>query len=132
MSDISELERRISVAMDRIGAGLAELSVPKDDGDLNRLQEALAAERTVNAQLEERVKAVHEKQDTLLRNLEAEAEALRQDAARQTAETEKLRNQNQTQMAELETLKSRRDADRAELDAIIGELEPILGGAANA
>jgi hypothetical protein len=37
---------------------------------------------------------------------------------------------NKAMMAELEALRAVRSSDRAEVDAIIAELEPIVGGAA--
>ena len=66
MSDIAEYERRITAALDRISKAL---DAPKavEDGDLAA---ALEAERTANAQLEERVKAIKEKQETTVSALE--------------------------------------------------------------
>lgn len=63
MSDISDLESRISAAMDRIGRGLEGLAKPAA-GDIasdqsEALQAELDAEKTANAQLEERNKTLN-------------------------------------------------------------------------
>ncbi len=66
MSDIAEYERRITAALDRISKAL---EAPQAGGDKS-LAEALEAERTANAQLEERVKAIKNKQETTVQALE--------------------------------------------------------------
>ena len=72
MSEIAELERRITAALDRIGTGvdgLAEAAANSDE--ITALNEALEAERVANAQLEERVSAIKQKQDTSIKEMEA-------------------------------------------------------------
>ena len=66
MSDIADLENRLSAAMDRISNGVNQLggsapaAVPAGDqsGEIAALRAALEEERTANAQLEERIKAL--------------------------------------------------------------------------
>lgn len=58
MSDIEELQRRITAAMDQVAYGLEKLSSTEDqvrDSETDRL---LDEERTANAQLEERVRTL--------------------------------------------------------------------------
>jgi len=153
MSDISELERRITAALDRIGAGVEAMSTADDGG----LAEALEAERMANAQLEERVRAIKQTQETTLARLEAEVAALRQAVADTDADLQQVRSVNASlrasnaklreanaagladaslvndaMEAELSALRAARDADRAEIDRVLGTLEPVLTEAANA
>lgn len=63
MQDIAELERRISAALGRIGAGIEALGAPAtragdDVGDLAALQAELHAERSVNEALRARIEAL--------------------------------------------------------------------------
>jgi len=157
MSDISELEGRITAALDRIGAGLEALSdetpVAVDDGSEERdqLRAALEDERTANAQLEERVRAIREKQDGTVENLAGEVERLRALSGAEEASVARLQKVNSELRAnnealraaitkgvaephlvnksmtlELEALRATQAADRAELDAVLGELTPLL------
>ncbi len=161
MTDVTELERRIAAAFDRMESGLAALSgggaQPSDAEEAASLREALEAERAVNAQLEARVQAIREKQESLVGTLEAEVGRLRREMHRQEAEVARLKRvnaqlrQNNRALreanrkgvgdaalintaleAELDALREVRDADRAELDAIIGELRPLVEGGADA
>lgn len=87
MSDIVELERRITAALDRIGRGVEGLSAAQaaapqiDPGEVEALKAALEDERTANAQLEERVKAIREKQDQQVLAMEFELSAVKTEAA---------------------------------------------------
>lgn len=75
MSNLEELQGRILAAMDRIGSGLDGLvPAPAPGESPEELKQLLADERTANAQLEERVKALHRRQETLEAEL-AEARA---------------------------------------------------------
>jgi len=163
MSDIAEFETRISAALERIGqaaealsSGAAEEGVP-DTAALDAAQEALEAERITNAQLEERVKAIREKQDSQVQALEDRVAALDTRAEQAEGELAKLRRVNaelranntalreanaaglgdahlinKSMQAELETLRTLRDGDRAELDDILGTLAPLTGEATHA
>lgn len=153
MSDATEIEARLMAALDRIGAVLEALP----EGPAEDLAPALEAERMANAQLEERVKAIKDKQETLVGRLEEEVAALREKllqseaaAARMRGVNETLRKSNRTlreanaagladatlvdaaTRAELEALQALRDGDRAELDEILGTLAPIVEEAEHA
>ena len=100
MSDIDELERRITAAMDRIGQGIEALSsvsteqASADPEELQRLQGSLEDERLANAQLEERVRAIKLKQETKVAALEKEVEEQRAGMARLDADLQRLRKAN--------------------------------------
>lgn len=86
MSDISDLESRLSAALERIGAGVAVLGTapeasetPVDAADdmraeVESLRRALDNEATATAQLEERLRAVSQKHEELEAELAAEKE----------------------------------------------------------
>jgi len=156
MTEIAELERRITAALDRIGTGLDGMGGDGDDVALQELRDALDAEKTVNAQLDERVKTLHEQHDTRVRELEADVAKLKTSALEANGQVQSMRraNQhlqatlqnlreaaatgvephliNQAMMSELEGLRSVRDADRSELDDILGALQPLLKEAQDA
>ncbi len=156
MSEIADLQARITSALDRIGSGLEGLEKPTDGGsedraEIARLQTALDDERTANAQLEARVSAIKEKQEKTVNTLASEVERLRallqaEEAmiARLSKVNSELRTNNnalrntitaglpdahlinKAMMAELESLRATQAADRAELDAILAELTPLV------
>jgi chromosome segregation ATPase len=155
MSDLSELEGRITAALERVGRGIEALSkqpeVPAlDEAEVTRLKEALEAEKAANDQLEERLRAVHDKHEGYLASLgarageaEAEVERLRKVNAklRQTNRALRAANAeglgdasliNDAMAAELDALRALRDSDRAELDGLIAELTPLTEERANA
>jgi chromosome segregation ATPase len=132
--DITELERRLTAAMDRIGQGVEALSERAADAtdatetaaseagcgddtappagggddaggeDVARLRQELEDERLVSAQLEERIKALHRKHDARMAELEKDLGAAR------TALSE---------MGEaLETLKAKSDALHRDAEAL--------------
>ncbi len=147
MTEISELQRRMTAALDRIGAGLERMPRGEDAG----LAEALEAERVANAQLEERVRAIKETQETTVAGLEAEVAALRAavedgDAALRQARSvnAELRASNtalreanaqgladpdlvnSALQAEVTALRAAQAGDRAEIDRVLAMLEPML------
>lgn len=164
MNDISELEQRLAAALDRIGAGLGglgragvtELAEPSTDPEapspeVESLRAQLEAEREVTAQLEERVRAVREKQDervaeleAQLADLEAKLAPLQADRQRLKKVNQQLRNNNvalrsanaegladpelvnRSMKAELEALRTVQASDSEELEAILADLAPIL------
>ena len=159
MTEITELQARITAALDRIGAGLEGLGPARPDAgeDVARLTEALEEERTANAQLEERVRTIKEKQDGTVEVLAGEVERLRallateEDAvsrlsrvnadlrANNTALREAIQRGvaephlvNKSMMVELEALRTAQAADRAELDAVLGELNALVADAGRA
>lgn len=164
MSELPELETRITAALERIRGGLDGLTAPApvmeqaptiDAGamaaEAAQLHAQLDDERTVNAQLEERVKLLKERQDGKMAELESNVEAGRARSARMDRELQRLRQVNaelrdinsqlrnalaegvsephlvnKAMMAELEALRATRSADAAEMDAILEELTPII------
>jgi len=154
MSDISELEGRITTALDRIGQGLDALGPRPDPGageELQQLRVALEDERVVNAQLEERVRAIREKQESTVAKLTEEVERLRSLLEDGEAGVERLRKVNgelrannaalreavaqglaephlvnKSMMAQLESLRALQAADRTELDSVLAELAPLV------
>lgn len=157
MSDFAEHANRIAAALDRIGSGVDLLggatdeAGPRQSGESDALREALEAERNANAQLEERVLAIKEKQEKVVARLEGDMAALQAEADNMSAElaqlralNTQLRENNQALRAanaqgvgdaslinsaldtELAALETRRAADRAELDAILKELAPLV------
>ena len=73
MGDIEEYQRRITAALDRIGRAM---EARQTDGGGQDLADELEAERTANAQLEERVRAIRQKQETTVAALEKTVENL--------------------------------------------------------
>jgi len=152
MSDITELQRRITSALERTAKALERLRADagEDDGAADLAAE-LEAERAANAQLEERVRAIKEKQETMIAGLEAEVARLRESARARDAEAQTVRKVNAAlrrsnvalreanaqgladphlvnagMQSELESLRAARAADRAEVDEILAVLEPVL------
>lgn len=165
MSEISEFEARISAALERIGRAVAvaeeraeENAAAQDaeggiateemEAELGRLRDALESEKDANAQLEERVKSIHERQESHVATLEAEVTQLRDQLAAHDKELLQLRRVNArlrdnngalrdanaksvgdvglvntALMTELEALKVVRAAEATELDAILTELK---------
>ncbi len=164
MSDIAELERRISVALARIDAGVEALAAMppaeplagpaaiRDDAEIARLAEELDAERTANAQLTERVRAIKEKQEGVVGALEATVERLTGQLNAADAEIQRLKRHNEdlseanralsaaaaagvaepdlinrSMMSELEAMRAARAAEIAEMNEILAELKPLIG-----
>ncbi|MGJ8584639.1 MAG: hypothetical protein ACSHXD_11130 [Marinosulfonomonas sp.] len=163
MTDVIALEQRITIALDRIGNGLGRLSQPSpepaaaDPDEVAALQAALEGERVANAQLEERVKAIKVKQESVVHTLEAEVTNLRQQLSERNAAVEQLKSVNGAlrdnnkalreanaqglgdvdlinngMVAELEALRTTQESDRAELESILVELKPLVEGNSNA
>ncbi len=164
MSDISILEGRITAALDRIRRGVEwmdelaaaapVLPAGAPGQETAALRARLEEERTVNAQLEERVRALKERQDGRLSHLETEVaenrarlsgmdedlQRLRQTNAELRAMAAQLREAlaegvtepqliNRAMLAELESLRAARAVDLAEVNAVLTELRPFIGEA---
>ncbi|MGR3365676.1 MAG: hypothetical protein ACU0CY_16015 [Maritimibacter harenae] len=168
MSDISELQARIANALDRIGSGIEHLERPApeeaagDTAEVVALRTQLEEERTANAQLEDRVRTIKEKQDSTVERLAGEVDRLtrllatqEETVARLARVNAELRSNNtalrdaisegvaephlvnKSMMAELDALRAAQAADRAEIDAVLGELDQMIdaveqGGAGDA
>jgi hypothetical protein len=155
-SEIADIERRLSAALDRIGKGLGRIGAPtagaaKAPADVAALKEALDTERQANAQLQERLKAVRERDSSALSTLEAKVDRLTQQLDVQGLELMRMRKVtvqlretvrvltdaavsgttephliNKAMLAELEALRALRQTEVAEMDEILAELRPIL------
>lgn len=150
MSETAEFEARITAALDRAEQALEALSA-REEGDARALKEELEAERTANAQLEERVRAIKERQDATVADLEDQVRRLRDAVGSRDGELQRMRAVNaelrlsnkalreanaegladadlvNTSMkSELDALRAAEAANRAEIDDILATLEPIL------
>ena len=79
MSQVEELESRITSALDRIAKGVETLGAESggvDTEELEKVRSELEDEKLVSAQLEERIKALHEKQDARFAELKANSTLL--------------------------------------------------------
>ena len=160
MSDITELERRLTAAMDRIARGIDGLpdgQAGADAEEMAQLRQALEDEKLVTAQLEERIKALHAREEQATAGLRAELETTRTAMAQLDAELQRLRKAsdqlrdsvaklreanaagvaephliNKAMLAELESLRAARATDVAEADAIIAAMAPLLAQDADA
>ena len=102
LGDVLEARRRIVAAFEGIAAGAEALAaVAAQAAELDRLRGELEDERLANAQLQERIRALREREGS---------------RADQEEELARLR-------AELADLKSRRDAEQGEIDAVLHALD---------
>ena len=147
MSNVIELQSRIASALDRIRTGVDGMSGSVDTS----LQARLAEEQTANAQLEERVKALKDRQDGKISDLERRIESYIGQMSKLDAELQRLRTSNadmrevsaqlrsaatdgvaqpelinRALMAEVEARSAQRAADAAEAEAIIADLKPLI------
>lgn len=148
MSQIDELQARITAALDRIAQGLeTRPAAAADPEEASKLREQLEEERLANAQLQERIRALHAKleaaegaQAETLRKLDADLQALRKANGQLRNNNQALREAhaagvadphliNKAMMAELEGLRAARGADRGEVEALLGSLGQILAEA---
>jgi len=154
MSQIDELQARITAALDRIAAGLEARSAKADTGEIAALTAQIDEERLANAQLAERVRSLHEKlaardeeiarltavQSDRMTKLDRDLQALRRANQQLRDNNQALRTAHQTGVAEphlinksmlteLEALRAARAADRSEVDAVLAELGQVLAGA---
>lgn len=123
MSELAELERRITVALERIGRGLDRLPAAATAGaapaagtpapsadaaaEIARLTEALEAERIANAQLTERLKAVKERDAQAAHALESRVDAMTRQLDVQGIELQRMRK---TAIALREQMRALREA----------------------
>ena len=157
MTEYSELATRLSRALDRIGTQLENAGAGGSGEDVAALKEALEAERAANAQFEERVATIKDKQEKVVARLEEEVARLSDEADEMARQLAAMRDANSTLRdnnsalreanaaglgnaelinaglaGELDALKAVQTADRAELDAIIAALKPMVEGEAHA
>lgn len=154
MSEIEELQRRITAAMDQVAYGLERLGSAAPAGPDEETLKALEEERTANAQLEERVRSLRAKAEdeevklrsqidqaqTRISELDVELQRVRRAniqladacAALRAANAEGVGEAhliNKTMLAELESLRAARAADVAEANVILSTLTPLLNAA---
>ncbi|MFK7870833.1 MAG: hypothetical protein AB8B58_16540 [Roseobacter sp.] len=155
MSEIDVFQGRIMAALDRMAAATEALeATPPDNQD--DLKTALEEEKTVNAQLSERVRVLAERQEQALAAMEArsqeavarmealdlELQRLRRVNSELQSVCEALRDANEegvgephlinrAMVAELEAMKAMRKTEIAESDEIIAAMIPLLSGAAD-
>lgn len=150
MSNIEDLQARITTALERLARGVDNLDT-NSGADLVALEAQLDEERTVTAQLEERLRTVKEKHATELQTVRAQSGEMRDKVAALDLELQRLRKANdalreanaalreaneagvgdpdlinRSMLAELEALRAARSADVAEATAILSALTPIL------
>lgn len=157
MSDINALDGRIRAALERVRQEVDRLTAAPAapatamPGDSGALQAQLAEERTVNAQLEERVKALKERQDSKLSRLETTIEAQKGHMADYDREMQRLQQANaelravasdmrealmaevaeaelinRATIAELEAVRAAQAADRTEIEVVMSQLDPLV------
>lgn len=158
MSEIEALRDRIEVAFGRIEEALGRVqAIPErvvDPAELEAVRAELADERVVQAQLEERIRALKERHEKRVAELEAAVEAERGRLAALDHELQRLRQSNadlrdvagqlraalaedvaepelvnRAMVAEIEALRATRAADLAEIEAVIDTLRPHVGEA---
>ncbi|ETX29439.1 hypothetical protein [Roseivivax isoporae] len=170
MTEIDELERRIAAALDRIARGVEAIERPAPEPPAEpeaatadtvdpeahaALATALEDERLANAQLEERVRALHDRQERQVADLRAQVTEGRESLAALEAELQQMRRAHETLReanaeltralaegapsgtlidaalaAELESLRAERAVETAETRAVLSALEPLLAEAA--
>ena len=155
MQDLTELEQRLAIALDRIGTAIAGLPVemsPAEDPAANAdLQMALDEERMLCAQLNERLRAVKEKDTQTQTQYGEKFEHMAQQLDAQGAELKRMRNTNvqlrevlhilreaaaqgladpqlvnRAMLAELDALRATRLTEVAQMDEILAELAPLI------
>ncbi len=155
MHSLMELEQRLASALDRIEAGLAAMPEPAAPavvpGADIELQTALDDERMLSAQLNERLRAVKEKDAQAQAQFQAKSEEMARQLDAQGAELKRMRNTNvqlrevlrilreasaqglsdphlvnRAMLAELEALRATRLTEVAQMDEILAELAPLI------
>lgn len=154
MSQIDELQARITAALDRIAAGLEARPTRAQAEEIAALKAQIEEERLANAQLQERVRVLHERlaaresvlarlegtQSETMGRLDRDLQALRRANQQLRDNNQALRAAhqsgvaephliNKSMLAELEALRAVHAADRSEVDAVLGELGRVLAGA---
>lgn len=149
MSEIEELHSRIMSAMDRVANGMAALEAK--GAESMALQQALDAEKTANAELNERMRAMGEDHAKAIEDAEARATEATERMSKFDEDLQRLRLANgqlseacealrganaegvgdanlinNAMAAELEALRAARTAEVTETNEIIAALMPLL------
>jgi len=156
MSNMAELEHRITEALARIEAGLdrgrtERVAVADNSTVLAALKDALADEQTLTAQLTERLRAVKDRDAQSVQTLEAKVESMTRQLDVQGLELQRMRKTtvqlreqlrmmregqeksladphmiNKAMLAELEALRAARSSEVVEMEEILAELTPLI------
>ncbi len=155
MSNVSDLERRLSRALDRIARSAERIGTtpqaPDNSLELNDLRTALEAERAKSAQLSERLGAAKQRQESSFSSLERKVARMTEQLDLQSLEMLRLKKANtklieanrqlresheaqviepstinRSLVAELEALRAERAAEAAEMEDVLGELKPLI------
>ena len=165
MHEIAELERRITAAIDRIGLGLGALAQARTarpdpeaaaaaaaaEVETTLLREALDEERMANAQLNERLRVLRDRDARAQAEAGDEVDRLTRLLDEQGLETQRLHKLtvklredlrqlreaaeggvadsamiNRAMLAELEALRADRSAEAAEMRDILAAIHPLL------
>jgi chromosome segregation ATPase len=153
MSTIDDLQGRLSAAMDRLAQGVERLQAAPAGPD-PETQRALEEERTANAQLQERVRALKSRAEAESASLRAQLEEAQARMTQLDTELQRVRRANgqlteacaalieaneegvsepqlinKAMLAELEGLRAARAAESAEAGAILAALTPLVEAA---
>lgn len=155
MSNVSDLERRLGRALDRIAKSAQKLgsapAKPAETTELDDLRRQLEAERSKNAQLSDRVNAVRNRQEGSFATLERRLARMTEQLDLQSLEMLRMKKANtklieanrqlregseakiiepstinRSLLAELEALRAERAAEIAEMEDVLGELKPLI------
>ncbi len=165
MSDMDTLERRITTALERIGQAIDAFDVapsapapapepgPTAEAEaiIAALREDLQTERDANSQLAERLRAIKERDSTLVADLQEKNDRLTRQLDAQGLEVQRMRKNviqlretvralreaqsetvdphllNKAMLVELEALRATRQSEIVEMDEILAELTPLIG-----
>jgi allophanate hydrolase subunit 1 len=144
MQDIIDLERRITAALERIGRSVAQVAErAPEPGDAaagfsaspssellpEDLQVALDEERMANAQLQERLRAVREREQGDRQRFD---EALEAAKAAHLAEMDEMSAAMERLTTEITALQAERQAETEEITDIVAALTPLIEEARHA
>jgi hypothetical protein len=155
MQELGELEQRLAAALGRIATGIEGLPLqsapPSAPDNSSDLQMALDEERMLSAQLNERLRAVKEKETVAQSDAAAKIDQMSTQLDAQGAELKRLRNTtvqlrevlhilreaaaqglsdphlvNRAMQAELDALRATRLTEVSQMDEILAELAPLI------
>lgn len=151
MSEIADLEARITQALTRIRGGLAQHGPGAEN--VAALESQLAEEKMANAQLQERVAALNSREATSTQSLQSQIAMQQAQMTQMEEDLQRLRAShadlqdvasqlraaattgasaeliNRALLAEVEALNARRLADAGDIDAVLTELKPLIAEA---
>lgn len=136
MTDVKQIETRLSRALDRISSAADKLAKPAQtapvveaDPDAARLQAELEAERAKTAQLTERVNAVRQRQDSSVASMERRLARMTEQLDLQSLEMLRLKKANSKLIEANRQLREGHEAQVIEPSAInralVAELEAL-------